>query len=316
VASRARAASSPASLALAALLVAASQAASARADDGPRARVYAKLDGERANPASAQTRTGADQVALSAFLGETASLQIVVDAEEGSLEDVTFEVAPLEDTKSPRVLRPTLYLEHFVPVVRRSSNEREPASSLGFTAAARPADVDLLGSLPDALIPLALARCDGAAKRTFCPYPLDVPKGSLGAAWIDLPVPEDLPAGHYASRVVVRSEGRPVGTIPLSVDVAAVRLPQRSVGFFAYYAFDPRALRRSRARRARALADAARERRRSGDGPRVPGGSRSHLRRLRGPVVPRRRGLRGPGRGPAPRGRAGGGVRLAGRAHA
>lgn len=219
-----------------------SGARAARADEGSAARLYVLGEGERVNPAFAPSRMGAREASLSAFAGETVAFQVVIDGGDDPVSDVTVDLAPLE-AHGGSVVHPELYVEHFVPITKRSRNERERGASLGWTSAARPDDEGMLGALPDALVPLSLARCDGTQGRTFCPYPLQIAGGSVGAILVDLRVPEDLPAGRYTSRVIVESAGRPLGSIPVTLETSAVRLPYRAASVFAFYSFDTLAAR-------------------------------------------------------------------------
>ncbi len=199
-------------------------------------RVYAVGDGERVNPESEASRIGSKRIDLSALRGETVSLQIAIDADDASLDAVTVEAPPLRAPEAPS-LAMERFVEHFVSVRARSRNDSERGSSLGFTAAARPSDEGIVGALPDALIPIGVARC-GVTERSFCPYPLRIASRSTGAIWIDVSVPESQAAALYSSRITVRSGDVVLDHIDVSLRTSELRLPYRAVSFFAFYAYD------------------------------------------------------------------------------
>ena len=92
----------------------------------------------------------------------------MIRAGDEALRDVRIDVEL--DVPGVRVQR---FVEHYLPVRGRS---RSPGGghSLGWTEAARPADRDVRGELPDPLIPVEHAPA-------FAPYPLVVPAAQLGA---------------------------------------------------------------------------------------------------------------------------------------
>ena len=212
----------------------------AQAEPPNNARVFAVDDMVRLRredvdaPASRGVKNAVWQpgksIRIAAMRGETAAFQIIVAAGDVPLEDVSVELSGL-DTSGPSRIEPALFLEHYVEVSARSRDGRDPHSSLGFSHQARPLDEAVLGSVPDALVPVALAR-------DFVPYPFHVAARRLAGVWVDLNVPRVGGAGMHKGLIRVRSGSRDLAELPLEVAVADTELPFRAVSFLAYYGRD------------------------------------------------------------------------------
>jgi hypothetical protein len=162
-------------------------------------------------------------VRLRALAGETVAFQVVIDAVDEPLSGVTVDLAGV-----PAHLGVERLVEHYVEIRQRSRNEQRPDESLGWSPAARPHDVTMLGWMPDALIPVEAAP-------PWCPYPLVMAKGQRGAVWVDVTVPDDAPAGAYLVKVAVGSSAGLLRTVDVELEVSSAKLPYRAASVFAYY---------------------------------------------------------------------------------
>lgn len=156
---------------------------------------------------------------LEAVRGEHAAFQVVVEASDAGVSALTLEVAS-------GALRFEAFVEHFVRVSRRSRNEDPTRDSLAFTVHARPPDGAVLGTVPDALIPIEVAP-------TWA-YPARVQPNERAAFWVEVFVPEDLVPGFYQEEVRVTHDGQ-VATIPVRLRVLDAVLPYRATSAFTYY---------------------------------------------------------------------------------
>ena len=199
--------------------------------------VYTLGEGERVHGRTEARASGErSAVELEALRGETVSFQVVVEGTDANPLDVSVQLPWLEGRTE--LLPVDAFVEHFVDVASRSRAADEPMSSLGWAPASRPPDDDVLGMLPDALIPVRLAACPPGGSRTFCPYPLHVGNSARRAMWFDVFVPLDATPGTFAGRALLMSEGRSLSAVDVSLRVLPARLPDAAVSVFAYYAFD------------------------------------------------------------------------------
>ncbi|MDC3985292.1 DUF4091 domain-containing protein [Polyangium jinanense] len=172
---------------------------------------------------------GADRpIELAALRGEVVAIQVFIEAGDTPLDAVTVELAP------PRApVRVDRFIESYVEITARSRNDRHAGESLGWTPSSRPPDEDVLGAVPDALVPVEHAP-------SWLPYPLRIQPRSRGAIWIDVEVPTSTPPGPYTTELVVTHAGGALSRLPVVLDVASAELPYRATSFLAYY--EPRNL--------------------------------------------------------------------------
>ena len=189
-----------------------------------------------------------EPVRVAALRGEVAAVQVIVEAGEAPLEGVQVELDPLvlvheggaagAPTPAPM---PTLarFVEHYVEVRERTRNARSD-ETLGWSPGARPPDAEMLGWVPDALIPVDAGDAGGAGQRAPgarpLPYPLAIAPRQNGAVWVDITVPEDAAPGVYTASLRVGSAAHgELSRLPLRLTVADAALPYRPVSFFAFY---------------------------------------------------------------------------------
>jgi hypothetical protein len=186
-----------------------------------------------------------ETVRLFALRNESVALQVVVEADEAPLRAATVTLTALdgpdgatiaEDEAGPpgAMLRPIeRFVEHFV-VVRRASGGRAPGESLGWEKGAGPRAGTWVGPVPDALIPVEIASRSGD-------YPMRIRANTNGIVWIDLNVRSDELPGPYRGVLEVRDGGRTLATIPVELDVADARLPDRTAAAAMLF-YDPEEL--------------------------------------------------------------------------
>jgi hypothetical protein len=137
-------------------------------------RTYALDEGERVDTAYKPSREGADHVDLTALQGETVSFQVVVDAGEMPLSNITID-PPVFVGPGLRPIGTEVFVEDFVRVKARSHDEHDPKSSLAWTAGSRPTHDRMLGAL--AARPIHYA-ASARIRSTSMPNPL-APCGSI-----------------------------------------------------------------------------------------------------------------------------------------
>jgi hypothetical protein len=153
-----------------------------------------------------------EPVRLFAMKNESVAMQVVVEADDVQLRDVSVDLQVLDGPDgawlgaagvSSQVARPVeRFVEHFGA-----------------------------GKLPDALIPVEHTP-------SWAPYPLVVDPRSNGIVWIDVNVPRDQRAGTYRGAVHVHSGNIEIGTLPVELDVADAMLPDRTVAATGGYDHD------------------------------------------------------------------------------
>ncbi|HZU84006.1 MAG TPA: hypothetical protein VE987_13855, partial [Polyangiaceae bacterium] len=164
-----------------------------------------------------------------AMRGESVALQVVVEAGEAALDEVTVSLpeldgpggAALGDSRAAAPGGPQRpierFVEHFVEV-RRPSGGRVAGESLGWSAGAGPPRGRWVGPVPDALVPVE-------ASSSWCPYPMHVAAHTNGVVWIDLNVPRDARAGTYRGAIDVRERGRELAVVAVELSIADASLP-------------------------------------------------------------------------------------------
>jgi len=167
------------------------------------------------------------QVARVALRGETIAFQVIVVADAAPVREAVLAVADLVGPDGAR-LRTAVFREHYLHVDRRSRNDRVRDESLGWRPGARATDADMLGDVPDALLPLAV-------DSTRVMPPPAVPADALGAFWVDVEVPDGSPPGRYAGVATVKGDGAVLARFAVAVDVRPTPLPFRAASVFIYY---------------------------------------------------------------------------------
>jgi hypothetical protein len=188
-----------------------------------------------------------EPVRLFALRNESVALQVVVEADDRPLTQVTVSLPRLEGPNGARMLegvescpdgaqRPIeRFVEHFVRV-KRASGGSTPGESLGWEKGSGPPRGAWVGPVPDALVPVEAAQ--GA--RQWALYPMNIEPRSNGIVWVDFNVPRELPPALYRGVLDVRSAAGPLATIPVELDVVSAMLPDHSVSTMLYY--DPEEL--------------------------------------------------------------------------
>ncbi|HEY1696937.1 MAG TPA: DUF4091 domain-containing protein [Polyangiaceae bacterium] len=171
-------------------------------------------------------------VRLFAMRNESVALQVVVEADDDALDGVTVDLDELHGpgeavlaNREPRTVPQPIerFVEHFT-IVQHPSGRAEGEGSQGWEDGSGPAHGAWLGPVPDALIPVEVAR-------SWDPYPMHVLPRTNRLVWIDLNVPRTQAAGAYAGSVLVHAAGsRELATIPVELEVADATLPDRTVG--------------------------------------------------------------------------------------
>jgi Domain of unknown function (DUF4091) len=184
-----------------------------------------RQDAQLARAAGQPLAAAGAAVTLDAFRGETVAFQVALVAGAGPIGTASLTIAPFGGAGAPRA---ELFREHTVAVTRRSGNDRRQRESLGWSPAARPADSDMLGDVPDALIPIAVD-----------PAPIEAPPfapaGTVAEFWIDVVVPDATPAGLYTAAAQVTAEQVPLARFSIRVRVAPTPLPFRAASVFVAY---------------------------------------------------------------------------------
>src|SRR6185436_1064910 len=166
------------------------------------------------------------QVARVALRGETVAFQVVVVAGAAPVRAAALTLSDLAGPEGAR-LRAAVFREHYLRVDRRSRNDRVAGESLAWRPGARPSDADMLGDVPDALLPAAV-------DPTPVMPPPAVPAGALGAFWVDVDVPDASPPGRYAGVATVEGDGAVLARFAVAVDVRPTPLPFRAASVFIY----------------------------------------------------------------------------------
>jgi hypothetical protein len=162
---------------------------------------------------------------LGALLDEVVAFQVLVESGPAPLEGVTVDLV-FPDAPGLRIER---FVEHTVKVDQRSRGGKDAHESLGWTPAARPADTDVLGEIPDALVPVESAPA-------WRPYPLRLTPRTMAAIWIDVGVPVEVAPGRHTGELIVQlGEGGRTVRKPVSLTVIGARLPYRAVSVLAGY---------------------------------------------------------------------------------
>ena len=137
---------------------------------------------------------------LLAVRGETEATQLVILPLEADLENVRVAVSTL--TGDTAVIPAAAVVVKPVGFVR---------TEVLAGANPYPREFDYLGWWPDPLLPN---------------FPFAVKQGESQPVWIEVHVPRDIPAGTYRGRIEISPAGTPPSTLPLTVDVADVTLPE------------------------------------------------------------------------------------------
>lgn len=188
--------------------------------------------------------------------GEVLALQVVVSAPDREpLTQVQVELPSLQrdpggadsalqpdpspllasDSAPERPAAIERFVVHDLSLSRRSGG-RVPGESLGWAASAMPplarADATVT-SVPDVLIPLALAP-------PWADYPMSVAPGEHRVVWIDITLPDALPAGRYRGALTATAGAAVLALIPIELQVGPTPLPYAAAPTLVYY--DPAAI--------------------------------------------------------------------------
>jgi hypothetical protein len=162
--------------------------------------------------------------------GETIAFQIAVIAGDGPIGKTALALSELVGPEGGR-LRAAVFREHYLLVDRRSRNEREPGEALGWRhPGARPPDAAMLGEVPDALLPVEID-----ARRVSSP--IAVAPGAIGAFWVDVDVPDGVPAGRYQGEAALEIDGS-TKRFAVAIDVRPTPLPFDAASVFMFYEAD------------------------------------------------------------------------------
>jgi hypothetical protein len=159
--------------------------------------------------------------------GETIAFQIVVVAGDRPIGKTELT---LSEPVGPggALLRTALFREHYLRVAVRSRNDKTPDEALGWHPGARPPDSAMLGGVPDALLPVAVDPRPVTG-------PIAVAAGATGAFWVDVDVPDGVPAGRYQGDAKLEADGAILAAFKVAIDVRPTPLPFGAVGVFIYY---------------------------------------------------------------------------------
>jgi len=181
-------------------------------------------------------------IRLFSLKNETVAMQIVVEADDATLDGVTVELDALAGpggatvANAPGATDPTKFVgrpierfvEHWLDIRGASTNTGGPTSSLGWAEGSGPAPGKWTGRMPDALIPIEVAPA-------WASYPMRIAAKQNGIVWIDVTMPADRPAGLYTGNVVVKSSAGPIATIPFELQLVDVTLPEQPVKTMLVY---------------------------------------------------------------------------------
>jgi hypothetical protein len=183
-------------------------------------------------------------IRLFALQNETIAIQIVVEAGDAALKEVTVDVMPLYGPGDVAIANergatdPMLlvgrhierFVEHFVHVARPSGG-KTPRESLGWAAGSGPAPDAWVGWMPDALIPVELAP-------GWAAYPMRIEPHTNGIVWIDLTVPAGQAPGTYRGEVRIASQSGFGESMPIELEVVGAKLADSPVKTMLYYDVD------------------------------------------------------------------------------
>ncbi|MFP2929111.1 glycoside hydrolase domain-containing protein [Pyxidicoccus sp. 3LG] len=142
-------------------------------------------------------------VELLAARNEAVSFQVVIHGGDSGAQGVTARFDALEGPARIESSQLTLYRQELLDITRPSGGSGGP------------------GPWPDALIP-AVDEVAGEARAAF---PFDVPPKKARALWVDVLVPEDVPAGTYQGTVEVRAAGGFTARVPVVLTVVNALFP-------------------------------------------------------------------------------------------
>jgi glycosyl hydrolase family 123 len=181
-----------------------------------------------------------ESVRLFAMRNESVALQVVVEADRAPIDAATVDLARLSGPDGAAIVDGAAesdrtrhrgaierFVEHFI-VVRRASGGRTPGESLGWEKGAAPPPQAWVGPVPDALIPVEFA---SSSKE----YPMRIQPNTNGIVWIDLHVSAGQPPGPYRGRIEVHDGPRALAEIPVDLEVADARLPDRTASTMLFY---------------------------------------------------------------------------------
>lgn len=153
---------------------------------------------------------------------ETIAFQVIVSAGDGPLSSVEVTLSGFEG-----VARVTRSVVHELDMKRRSGG-RFGNEALNWDSDAQPPDPPM-PSLPDPLLPVAHAPA-------WADYPMTVAAGRHRALWVELYIAPDAAPGIHRGELAVRDSRGPLTTIPIALELLAVRLPYRALATMVFFA--------------------------------------------------------------------------------
>lgn len=181
----------------------------------------------RAEHSPLNTVWNGKEIALVAARNEVVGVQVILEAEGAGADRVAVSMDSLvcgssvlknrqesDDLFDFVGRRIEMFLAGYIPIDERSE---------WWIASARPLpDAMHRGLIPDPLVPAELR---GSFEHGPGGMPFRIPGGMTQAIWIDISVPPDAPAGRYTGAVVVTEFDSTTFTIPVSLDVLDLTLP-------------------------------------------------------------------------------------------
>jgi len=166
------------------------------------------------------------RVYLFASRNEIVAFQLILQAEAAGAQSVNVVVSDLiNGAASIRGSHPLpapndyldvgveLFTEHYLNVTTPSWNS--PCGGFGWTGEANP---HITGWIPDALVPFSATPGKGGA-------PFDIAGTMNQGVWVDIYVPKGAATGTYEGTITVSVQGAPVASLPLTLEVLGVTLP-------------------------------------------------------------------------------------------
>ena len=181
-------------------------------------------------------------IRLFALQNETVAFQVIVEADGSAQSGVTVDLASLSGPGGVKIENqagatdPTKFsgrwierfVEHYFEIKRHSGTGYDPTLSLGWDPGSGPNRDRYTGWVPDALIPVEVAK-------SWAPYPLAIQPRQNGAIWIDITVPKTQTPGTYSGQVVVKAGSTALATIPVELSIHNVVLADVPAKTMVYY---------------------------------------------------------------------------------
>ena len=164
----------------------------------------------------------ANAIFVEAARNEYEGVQIVLQAGDSKIEQVTFELTPLTGP-SAKVIGPEharTYLEYFHTIEIPSPCDAFMSQDCGGFAEYKRTP----GDYPDALIPLVDPYVEEGQGKTL---KFDVAPNDLQVVWVDFYVPQGMPAGGYWGHLRIRAKGTLIANLPVTLTVWDFDIPTK-----------------------------------------------------------------------------------------